>query len=1682
MAVYNGGNGEDFYTGGAAADTIGGAGDDDILNGGGGDDSIDGGLGGDILGGGDGDDTIAGGAGGDALNGGNGADRLIGGEGSDQLTGGAGTDTAQFAGLSTDYSYNALEVRDLKPTINGNDGTDGLSGIERLQFLDKTIFLKPNIAPTAATDANAAANSVSEGAANGSLVGITAASTDADADVITYSLVNNAGGRFAINAATGVVTVANGALLNYETATSHQITVRSSDPWTSTDQTFTIQVANVAPTSPTDANGGANTVAEGAAANTLIGLTAQAADVNGGTITYSLVGDSSDGGFKIDAATGVVSVADGSKLNYESATSHQLTVRAKDPSGASSADLVVTVAVGNVAPSSPTDGNAAANTIAEGAANGAVVGITAQAADVNGGTITYSLADNAGGRFAINAATGVVTVADGSLLNFEGASSHQVTVHAADPAGAASPDQTFTIAVTNVAPSSPTDANAAANAITEGAANGTAVGLIAQAADPSGGTITYSLADNAGGRFAINATTGVVTVADGSLLNFEDATSHQITVHAADPSGAASPDQSFTIAVTNVAPSGPTDANAAADTVAEGAAADTLAGVTAQAADLNGGTITYSLVGDTSNGGFKINSATGVVSVADGSKLDFESNPNPQITIRAADASNAHGTDLVVTVALANVAPSTPTDADSTANTVAEGAASGTTVGVTALSLDPSGGTITYSMAIDTSNGGFAVDAATGVVSVADGTKLNFEGVNNYAVTVHATDAAGLAAPNQTFNIALTNVAPSAPADTNAATNSVAEGAAADTLVGITASSTDVNGGTITYSLVGDATNGGFKIDAASGVVTVADGSKLDFESNPNPQLTIRAQDPSNAHGTDLVVTVALTNVAPSSPADVDGAANAVAEWASHGALLGLTALAVDPSGGVVTYSLTNDAGGRFAIDPLTGVVSVADQTKLDYDTATSHQITVHAQDASGAASADQSFTIQVTNAPPSTPTDTNNATNTVAEGAAADTLVGITAQSADPNGGVLTYSLVNDTSNGGFKIDSATGVVTVADATKLDFETANGHTLTIRATDAASEGSLTDLVVNVAVTNVAPSASTDSNAAANSVAEGAANGTAVGVTALAMDPSGGAVTYSLANNAGGRFGINASTGVVTVANGALLNFESNASHQITVHAQDSSGLASADQNFTIQVTNVAPSSPTDNDAGTNSVFEGASNGVNVGITALAADVNGGTVTYSLANDAGGRFAINATTGVVTVANGALLNYEDAISHQITIHAQDDSGAASADQGFTIGVSNVAPGPSVDSNVAANTVAEGAANGTAVGLTALATDPSGGAITYSLANDAGGRFAINASSGVVTVANSALLNFEAATSHDITVHAADASGAAAADQIFTIAVTNVAPSSPMDADAAINRVAEGAANGAAVGITAQAADVNGGAITYSLLDNAGGRFAINGSTGVVTVANGSLLDYEAATSHQINVRAVDASGAHSSDQLFTIGVQNRLNVGVYGSTDADSNESYVASVLRGLPMFESATVLNGAESVATLSQYDSILAWQNARGDVQTFGSRLADYVDGGGHLVVATFIGQSDPYWFGPSSQSWGRLATDGYLPFDDYLGNYNNASLASFDPSNWLFSEAYAVDNNPLIAAYYHDMMDPSADATIIGYWSDGAPFAMVDSTGVVALTMWPSASFSSDSLFVFVNALVHDTGWIA
>src|SRR5262249_44790622 len=142
-------------------------------------------------------------------------------------------------------------------------------------------------------------------------------------------------------------------------------------------------------------------------------------------------------------------------------------------------------------------------TVAENSANGTVVGTVTGVDPDAGATLSYALTNNAGGRFAIDSATGQITVADGSALDYAAATSHAITVRVTDQGGLTF-DKSFTVNVTNVN-EAPTNASLTGGTVAENSANGTAVGTVSGVDPDAGATLSYALTNDAGGRFAIDA-------------------------------------------------------------------------------------------------------------------------------------------------------------------------------------------------------------------------------------------------------------------------------------------------------------------------------------------------------------------------------------------------------------------------------------------------------------------------------------------------------------------------------------------------------------------------------------------------------------------------------------------------------------------------------------------------------------------------------------------------------------------------------------------------------------------------------------------------------------------------------------------------------------------------------------------------------------------------------------------------------------------------------------------------------------------------------------------------------------------------------------------------------------------------------------------------------------------------
>ena len=244
---------------------------------------------------------------------------------------------------------------------------------------------------------------------------------------------------------------------------------------------------------------------------------------------------------------------------------------------------------------------------------------------------------------------------------------------------------------------------------------------------------------------------------------------------------------------------------------------------------------------------------------------------------------------------------------------------------------------------------------------------------------------------------------------------------------------------------------------------------------------------------------------------------------------------------------------------------------------------------------------------------------------------------------------------------------------------------------------------------------------------------------------------------------------------------------------------------------------------------------------------------------------------LVTAANIASLLYSPAANangdNTFTFSVQDQSGAFSASSNtLTVRTLAVDDAPEL-ANITVS-IAENQPSGVTIAdlsdrFTGTDLDRDGEALSYSITggNEAG-LFSINANTGVITLASGKALDYETAISHKLQVSASD--GHSSATAVVTVNVGNVNDNGVVliDSDTADNRVIENAVTGTRVGITALGTDADRGTtVTYSLLDNADGRFAIDPKTGVVTVADGSKLDYETANRHTVVVQALSSDGS-----------------------------------------------------------------------------------------------------------------------------------------------------------------------------------------------------------------------------
>jgi len=514
----------------------------------------------------------------------------------------------------------------------------------------------------------------------------------------------------------------------------------------------------------------------------------------------------------------------------------------------------------------------------------------------------------------------------------------------------------------------------------------------------------------------------------------------------------------------------------------------------------------------------------------------------------------------------------------------------------------------------------------------------------------------------------------------------------------------------------------------------------------------------------------------------------------------------------------------------------------------------------------------------------------------------------------------------------------------------------------------------------VSGTAPTDITVAGGSVNENSAAGTVVATLAAVDANAGDTATYAITNDPSGNFEIVGNE--VRVKAGATIDFETAQSHDITVEVTDSGGNTYSEI-LTLNVNDInefSVGTVSDTNAGANSVNENSAIGTSVGIAAFASDADGtDTVTYSLSDDAGGLFTIDANTGDVTVAGN--LDFETAAQHSIEVTATSSDGSTTA-QAFTVQVGDVNETPtdiqaSLASSLGSNMIINGSFENAAVSSNSLAnfTSIEGWSASSGLVqvhDNFGGHTAadgsqyldIDAESGVDAVyqdvptsaGESYQLSFEAADriGHNTNAFEVYWNGTKVADidpsstdwSTYTFSVVGTGGADRLefrevasgnDAFGALidnvklqqvyeNSIAEDAVAGTVVA-TLSATDPDAGeSFTYAVTGIEAANFEVVGNE--ILVKAGASIDFEAAQSHDISVEVTDSAG-NTYSETVTINV-----------SDVDEG-----NVIFGTAVADKITGTSGVDAIHGNSGDDII---QGNGGNDTIYGDAGNDTIDGG--------------------------------------------------------------------------------------------------------------------------------------
>ncbi len=206
------------------------------------------------------------------------------------------------------------------------------------------------------------------------------------------------------------------------------------------------------------------------------------------------------------------------------------------------------------------------------------------------------------------------------------------------------------------------------------------------------------------------------------------------------------------------------------------------------------------------------------------------------------------------------------------------------------------------------------------------------------------------------------------------------------------------------------------------------------------------------------------------------------------------------------------------------------------------------------------------------------------------------------------------------------------------------------------------------------------------------------------------------------------------------------------------------------------------------------------------------------------------------------------------------------------------------------------------------------------------------------------------------------------------------------------------------------------------------------------------------------------------------------NVAILGAVDFEWIFD-VEDKVSGIGFFDSIDTINVMDyetpTLKSIEKFQAILVFSDASFyDGEEMGDVLADYVDGGGSLVVASFSYNSSF----PMGMR-GRLLSDGYLPFS--AGEYDygvQMNMVVDIPESPILKGVNSFSGG---SDSWHNQVSLTNDGTLVAHWDNGLPLIAYLEFGdarVIGLNFYPVSGdmregfwdTSTDGALIMANAL--------